>query len=55
MTCIWLSAFAYRIDLTFMNAAAPVIIVLLISMSTVLAHIIRAARMNPIVILRKDG
>lgn len=50
----WLDSFAYAIELDYWVVIIPLLIVLVISLATVLAKVIRAAQANPVKALRYE-
>jgi len=50
----WLSSYAYKIDIEAWYFVASVLIVTVISISTILVHVVRAANANPTTVLRAE-
>ncbi len=51
---LWLTDFAYRINLSWWLFAIPTVVVLLIALLTVMIHTLRAASANPVNSLRQE-
>jgi putative ABC transport system permease protein len=50
----WLNNYAFRVQLTWWQFGLPVVLLLLIALSTISVLVWRAARVNPVLTLRVE-